>query len=144
MATICRFRIPTTDEPFDVKIKGFQEVVHAGYDNNGDWCFWAVTNPVLHLLRPMQQWGVQPGASMEDDKPVTPSANITRHMIGDLRKHLRSAKILASALAPPLGGEGVLKIEDQLDDIELQIQRMMKDKGIPQDSVTLGYEDESH
>jgi hypothetical protein len=178
MATIYKYPIPTATEPFEVKIKGFQEVVHAGLDANNQPCLWAVVDPgmpeeawtfmlvatgqdfdstkwvhiksfdlkgfIWHLVRPLQQWGVQPGSSMGDENPVTPSANVTRHMIGDLRKHLRSAKILASALAPPLGGEGVLKIEDQLDDIEMQIQRMMKDRGIPQDSVTLGYEDESH
>lgn len=181
MSTISKFGIPVTSEPFEVKIKGFQEVVHAGRDRNDDWCFFAIVNDdmpeetwtfllvqdgtafdsskwvhvrsfdsdvtkgnALHLLRPLQQWGVQPGASMDDDKPVTPSANITRHMLGDLRKHLRSAKILINALSAPLGGGGVEKLEDQLNDIELDIQRLMKDQGIPQDSVTLGYEDESH
>jgi hypothetical protein len=181
MANISKFGIPVTTAPFEVKIKGFQEVVHAGHDEQGDMCFWAIVNPdmpeeswtflivqdgtvfdstkwahmlsfdadltggtAMHLLRPIQQWGVQPGASMDDDKPLTPSANTMRHMIGDLRKHLRSAGILAHALAPAFTERGVGVLQEQLSEMEQDIKRLMRENGIPEDSVTRGYEDESH
>lgn len=179
MANICKFLIPPTYEPFEVRIKGFQEVVHAGHDEAGDAALWAMTNPdmpeeawtfyvvqddrsfdstkwvhlktfdltsgaVLHLLRPLQQWGVQPGSSMDDDKPITPSASTTRHMIGDLRKHLRSAFAIAGALEGTFDKLCVKLVAGHLDDADAIIRENMKHCGIAEDSVTMGYEDESH
>jgi hypothetical protein len=45
MAVIYKYPIPEPGKPFDVKIKGFCEVVHAGTDPLGQACFWALVMP---------------------------------------------------------------------------------------------------
>jgi hypothetical protein len=99
---------------------------------------------IWHLVRPLQQWGVQPGASMDNEKPLTPSANTVRHMIGDLRKHLRSAAVLVDVLGDTLGKGSCDYMHARLKDVEDNIEDAMDEKGIAKDSVTLGYDDESH
>ena len=52
MAKIFKYPIPEPGVAFDLKIKGFQEVVHVGEDGNGTACIWAQVNPNL----PEEAW----------------------------------------------------------------------------------------
>ena len=45
MATIFKYPLPMNCEPFELKIKGFCEVVHTGIDGNGQQCLWALVRP---------------------------------------------------------------------------------------------------
>lgn len=45
MASIYKYQIPEAGKPFEVKIKGFCEVVHAGVDGRGLPCLWALVMP---------------------------------------------------------------------------------------------------
>lgn len=45
MASIYKYPIPEAGEPFELRIKGFCEVVHAGVDGNGVPCIWALVMP---------------------------------------------------------------------------------------------------
>lgn len=45
MAVIYKYPIPRVSEPFELKIKGFCEVVNAGVDGNGQPCIWALVTP---------------------------------------------------------------------------------------------------
>lgn len=45
MAVIYKYPIPRVSEPFELKIKGFCEVVDAGVDGNGQPCIWALVTP---------------------------------------------------------------------------------------------------
>jgi hypothetical protein len=45
MATIYKYPIPRASEPFELKIKGFCEIVHVGLDGNDAPCIWAIVNP---------------------------------------------------------------------------------------------------
>lgn len=45
MATICKYPMPEVGKPFDLKINGFCEVVHAGIDDGGFPCIWAIVAP---------------------------------------------------------------------------------------------------
>jgi len=47
MAQIYKYPIPEPGVAFDLKIKGFQEVVHVGEDGNGVACIWAQVNADL-------------------------------------------------------------------------------------------------
>lgn len=52
MAKIFKYLIPNASEPFELRIRGFQEVVHAGEDGHGDPCIWVQVNPNL----PEEPW----------------------------------------------------------------------------------------
>jgi hypothetical protein len=52
MATIYKYPIPKASEPFELKIKGFCEVVHVGIDGNDTPCLWAIVNPNM----PEESW----------------------------------------------------------------------------------------
>lgn len=45
MATIYKYPIPNVSEQFELKVKGFCEVVHAGIDGNGTPCIWMLVMP---------------------------------------------------------------------------------------------------
>ena len=52
MANIFKYKIPSASEPFELRIRGFQEVVHVGEDGVGTPCIWAQVNPSL----PEEPW----------------------------------------------------------------------------------------
>lgn len=66
MANIFKYKIPVA-QPFELRIPGFQDVVHVGEDGQGDACIWAQVNPSL----PEEAWTfslVATGQQFDADK----------------------------------------------------------------------------
>ena len=45
MAKILKYPMPAAGAPFELKINGFCEVVHVGFDGGGVPCIWALVMP---------------------------------------------------------------------------------------------------
>jgi len=67
MAQIDKHTIPATGESFELRIAGFQDIVHVGEDGQGFPCIWAQVNP----NQPEESWTfmlVATGQEFDADK----------------------------------------------------------------------------
>lgn len=68
MAKVFKYPISAAGESFELRIKGFQDIVHVGEDGNGTPCIWAqVNNPNKHAEESLQFMLVATGQEFDAD-----------------------------------------------------------------------------